>query len=116
MASFLADPLEEDLTKCPGIGAKNAENLKKSGIENLPQLMGKYMSYCTYDGEGTEDDPRAVDVFSVNQHFWHFLQGAGVSSYRSGIVDAINKKVAQGHPIFADDEENYRELGNQTEG
>lgn len=102
----------EDLQAVPGIGPKAAQALKDEGINNVGQLVGKYMSYALYEGEGTDENPRRVDVYSMNQHLWHYFQTIGVNSVRSGIVNAINQKVAQAWPEFADDAADYGELEN----
>ena len=52
--------------------------------------------------ETTEGTELVIDVFTTNQHFWHFLQSAGINSMRSGIVNAVNRKVAQMDSSFTD--------------
>ena len=60
----------------------------------------------TEERENTDGDMETmIDVYVTNQQFWHFLQDAGVNSTRSGIVHAVNRKVAQMDSAFIDNTE-----------
>eukprot|EP00977_Amphora_coffeiformis_P015284 scaffold4494_cov161-Amphora_coffeaeformis.AAC.3 len=103
MQTFLNGETELDILKVPGIGPKAAEALAKENITIIPHLLAKYMSGAvTEDQDTTDGSGVAIDVFSTNQHFWHFLQSVGINSFRSGIVNAVNRKVASFDNQFTD--------------
>ena len=93
-----------DLRSVPGIGPKAVENLEKKGITITQHLIAKYMSLATTEDREAADGSMEpmIDVYVTNQQFWHFLQDAGINSTRSGIVQAINRKVAHMDPAFVD--------------
>jgi len=103
MQNFLNGETSLDLLTVPGIGPKAAESLAKENITIVPHLLAKYMSGAVTEEQDTTDGSGVtIDVFSTNQHFWHFLQSAGVHSLRSGIVNAVNRKVASFDNQFTD--------------
>ena len=73
----------------------------------LQHLLAKYMSLATTEErENTDGEMETMlDVYVTNQQFWHFLQDAGVNAARSGIVQAVNRKVAQMDSAFLDNTE-----------
>ena len=104
MSDWLNGGIKMDIQSVPGIGPKAAQSLEKKGVTITQHLIAKYMSLATTEErENTDGEMEPmVDVYVTNQQFWHFLQDAGVNAARSGIVDAINRKVAQMDPAFVD--------------
>lgn len=110
MTTWLGAGIPMDLQSVPGVGPKAAEALEKKGVTITQHLLAKYMSLATTEQrEDTEGEMQTVvDVYVTNQQFWHFLQDAGINSTRSGIVDAVNRKVSAMDPAFIDNT-NYNE-------
>lgn len=106
--AFLAEDVGKEVKEVPFIGPKGAELLRAQGIHSYPELLAKYISLVVWD-EG-EDEATTVNVPATNQKFWHFIKSCGINTARSGIVNAINKKVAAMMPIFEDDAANYASL------
>lgn len=104
MTKWLNAGFKLDLQTVPGVGPKTAEALEKKGITITQHLLAKYMSLASSEErENTDGEMEPmVDVYVTNQQFWHFLQDAGISAYRSGIVQAVNQKVAQMDSNFFD--------------
>lgn len=109
MNMFVNNPISFDLETVPGIGEKSLPKLQEKGITMTQHLIAKYMSQAVLEEvEGTDGETtKVIDVFSTNQQFWHFLQDCGINSFRSGIVDAINRKVSSFDPSFTDNLSNY---------
>jgi hypothetical protein len=103
MDEFVQGDIALDIKKVPGIGPKAAEALKGEGIDNTYKLISKYLEMTsTVEAETTDGEGLIVDVFTTNNHLWHFLASIGVNSHRSAIVQAINKKVANWDNNFID--------------
>lgn len=95
-----ATMLTGDLTEVPGIGPKAAEKLAEDGIKNTYHLLGHYMKLAEFEED--ENGENKVDTYFLNQAFWSFLKGVGISAHRSAIVKAISEKVAAAYPAFHD--------------
>ena len=100
LADFLRQPITESITDVPGICPAAAKKLAKVGITTCHQLIGKFLSF------------KGKDV-SVQEHcdaFWDFLNETGISSHRSGVVQAVAERVnilIPGTYVEGDDDEEY---------
>jgi hypothetical protein len=106
MNEWLNEEIDGDLTTVPGIGPAFAKKLNEAGVYSVHHLIGKYMAETVYDAE--EDGSLTMDVYSTNQVFFEFLRTAGISSTRSGIVNAINRKVAASFTAYNDSTVDYQ--------
>mmetsp|Transcript_12238 Transcript_12238/g.18321 ORF Transcript_12238/g.18321 Transcript_12238/m.18321 type:complete len:121 (+) Transcript_12238:104-466(+) len=81
---FIDGTIEEDILSVPGVGDAAAARLAKRGVNNTYQFIGVYLGL------------RENDMDSVAHHdaFVNFLNKAGITNCRHGIVDAIAQKVS----------------------
>jgi hypothetical protein len=105
MNEWLNDEIVTDLCTVPGIGPAFAKKLNNADIWSVHHLIGKYLSETVYDAE--DDGTLTMDVYSTNQKFFDFLRTSGVTSTRSGIVNAINRKVAASYVTYNDSTVDY---------
>lgn len=87
LATFLRQPVSEDLQTVPGIGPANAKLLAGGeggdAVETVHQLIGKFLAL---KGPG-------VTPVEHCDAFWYWLQARGVNAGRNNIVLAIAEKV-----------------------
>lgn len=104
LKAFVESELQPNLDSVPGVGPVTVKWMEDNGIENTYQLVAKYMAATTTQTVQSEDGENVeiVDVFTTNNHFWHFLKDLGVRGARSGIVNAINQKVASWDTNYVD--------------
>ena len=112
MDQWRSGAITGDLIEVPGIGPKAIELLGSDGvaafrITNTYQLIGQYLML-----KGPDVDGHHVSTTELNQKFWFWLKGKGISAHRSAIVLAISEKVSSFFPglydaneAFDDDEE-----------
>ena len=85
LAKFLEDEIDEDITTVPGVGAAAAKKLAAGddGVATTYQLFGRFLTLKSKGASNSEH----CDAM------WFWLQGKGVSSHRSGIVQCLVEKV-----------------------
>lgn len=92
LVDFLRAQLTGDLTEIPGIGPAAVEKLAEGDadeqVTNSFQLVGKFLLL-----KGPDVDGHKVESVEHMDRFWHWLASRGVSSYRSGIVNAVAEKM-----------------------
>lgn len=109
LAEYVAADVEEDLKSVPGIGDKAKERLNAVGITTTHQLLAKFLSFhtkvsvcvcCTCAGgfcPATLNRRCACWQGATTQGMCNdmtaFLAGAGISSHRSTVVQALGEKV-----------------------
>mmetsp|Transcript_323 Transcript_323/g.850 ORF Transcript_323/g.850 Transcript_323/m.850 type:complete len:115 (+) Transcript_323:87-431(+) len=85
LATFLRQPVGDDLQAVPGIGPANARIMAQGEdrVETVHQLIGKFLSF------------KGPDVTPVEHcdAFYHWLQAKQVNAGRNNIVLAIAEKV-----------------------
>ena len=85
LAKFLEDEIDEGITSVPGIGPAAAKSLAagEDGVATTYQLFGRFL---TLKSEGASSAEHCDAM-------WYWLQGKGVSSHRSGIVQCLVEKL-----------------------
>lgn len=92
VTQFIQSPITGDLNEVPGIGPKAIEKLKEVKISTTFALIGQFL---TLKEEGVESVEHC-------DRFWYWLQNVGISSHRSGIVQAIAEKTDSMFPGIYD--------------
>jgi hypothetical protein len=92
LEEFVQGQITGDLTEVPGIGPAAVKLLSQHEnqhlrITNTYQLIGQYLML-----KGPEDGGEKVDCYAHNDKFWYWLKSRGISSHRSGVVQAIARK------------------------
>ncbi len=106
LADFLRMPITGDITEVPGISPSQAKLLARGGditdrIYSTHQLIGKFLLLKTLD-------EKTGLVISSQEHcnaFWMYLKHKGLSSHRTGIVQAIAEKTSVMMPGIYDSSE-----------
>ena len=90
---FVHGDVETNIMSVPGVGETAAARLAKKGVRSTHQLIGKYLSLRDPD----------MDTVAHHDAFVNFLNEAGITSCRHGIVDAIAVKVSDMIPGLYDE-------------
>ena len=83
ISNFVGSPLSGDLAQVPGVGDSCISTLKRAGIENLYQLIAKYLSF-------KED---GIECVEHHEAFYVWLKEIGVTAHRATITNSIGEKM-----------------------
>ncbi len=105
LADFLRCPITGEITEVPGISPKQAKVLSLGGdsserITNTFQLIGKFLQLKTLD----EQTGLPINSQEHCDAFWKYLKYKGITSHRTGIVQAIAEKTNTMIPGIYDSE------------
>ncbi|KAG5180527.1 hypothetical protein JKP88DRAFT_185579 [Tribonema minus] len=104
LAEFIRQPITGELTEVPGIGPAAVKKLAagegSNKVANTYQLIGKFLSL-----KGGDDSGKTIQTIEHCDRFWYWLKEMGISSYRSGIVNAIAEKCNTWIPGIYDEDQ-----------
>jgi hypothetical protein len=94
LADFLRSPITGNICEVPGISPKQAKILALGGdssdrITNTFQLIGKFLLLKTLD----ENTGLPITSQEHCNAFWQYLKYKGITSHRTGIVQAVAEKM-----------------------